>query len=184
MTRGKENNPLANGEQNDEREDTDAEALEDVRQLIESIPHELLVRELEKRMQNPAEEDMFPRVSTIGVSRQFSGPLPPPEMLDQYNQVEPGAANRILRMAEKEQSHRHDRESEAVAGEIAKDRRGQNYALLVSMTIILGSIGLIAIGEQIYGTVLAGGTLIGLAGTFIAGRRSGSGHGQNHKKSN
>ena len=35
--------------------------------------------------------------------RRFSGPVPPPEILAQYDQVLPGAADRILQMAEREQ---------------------------------------------------------------------------------
>ncbi|MGC6485047.1 MAG: DUF2335 domain-containing protein [Candidatus Puniceispirillales bacterium] len=40
----------------------------------------------------------------------FSGPLPPPQILEQYEECLPGAADRIMSRAEKEQSHRHWRE--------------------------------------------------------------------------
>lgn len=36
----------------------------------------------------------------------FSGPLPPPSMFGQYDQVLEGSAGRIMAMAEIEQSHR------------------------------------------------------------------------------
>lgn len=37
----------------------------------------------------------------------YSGKLPSPEMMQQYNIVEPGFANRILTMSEEEQKHIH-----------------------------------------------------------------------------
>jgi len=41
------------------------------------------------------------------VSAHWSGPLPPPATLKQFDEVIPGGAERILRMAEAEQAHRH-----------------------------------------------------------------------------
>jgi hypothetical protein len=41
------------------------------------------------------------------VSAHWPGPLPPPATLKQFDEVIPGGAERILRMAEAEQAHRH-----------------------------------------------------------------------------
>lgn len=38
----------------------------------------------------------------------YSGPLPAPSAFGQYDKVLPGAAERILKMAEQEQNHRHE----------------------------------------------------------------------------
>jgi hypothetical protein len=43
-------------------------------------------------------------LSLLGQMR--SGPLPPPEELERIDQIVPGGADRLLRMAEKEQTHR------------------------------------------------------------------------------
>jgi uncharacterized membrane protein len=40
-------------------------------------------------------------------AQHFRGPLPPPELLEHYEKVLPGGAERIFRMAENEQEHRH-----------------------------------------------------------------------------
>lgn len=40
------------------------------------------------------------------VAVQFEGPLPPPDMLAHYEDVVPGAAERILSLAERQQRHR------------------------------------------------------------------------------
>jgi uncharacterized membrane protein len=39
-------------------------------------------------------------------AQQWTGPLPPPAALEQFERVIPGGAERILRMAEQEQAHR------------------------------------------------------------------------------
>ena len=48
------------------------------------------------------------------VSRAYSGPLPSPEALEKYNQVLPGAAERILAMAENQGKHRQDIERKVI----------------------------------------------------------------------
>lgn len=42
----------------------------------------------------------------IAARQQFSGPLPPPDMLLKYNDIVPDGAERIIVMAEKQQNHR------------------------------------------------------------------------------
>jgi hypothetical protein len=40
------------------------------------------------------------------IATHWSGPLPPPSELEKIDQIIPGGADRLLRMAEKEQTHR------------------------------------------------------------------------------
>lgn len=46
---------------------------------------------------------------------EFSGPLPPPSYLREYETTIPGAGDRIISMAEREQQHRHDWERSALS---------------------------------------------------------------------
>nr|DAH82019.1 MAG TPA: putative membrane protein [Caudoviricetes sp.] len=48
----------------------------------------------------------------------WQGPLPPPSVLQGYDSVVSGAAERILAMAEKEQSHRHSTETATVEAQL------------------------------------------------------------------
>lgn len=41
-------------------------------------------------------------------SASYSGPLPPPSFLNQFEQIVPGSAERIIRYSEREQEHRHN----------------------------------------------------------------------------
>ena len=46
-------------------------------------------------------------MTIVGMRASFSGPLPPPKILEDYDRVCPGAADRIIKMAEKEQKASH-----------------------------------------------------------------------------
>ncbi len=91
----------------------------------------------------------------ILAASQFRGPLPPPEMLAQYNEALPDGADRIVTMAEKQADHRRRVES-----------RGQIFGFSIAMTAILGGIGLIADGRSAEGLVPLVGALVGLVGVL------------------
>ncbi len=63
----------------------------------------------------------------------FSGPLPRPEDFEKYNEILPGAADRILNMAEKEQQIRADGQ----AWILANNRLILNRATLLGMSLIV-----------------------------------------------
>lgn len=141
----------------------------EIEEILHQLPEEMLVEELADRIQRNPES----RVQQVIAAAQhsFSGPLPPPAMLGQYDQVKEGLADRIVCMAERQQAHRQEMESKALNASIRTERVGQNYALLLSLVIVTGSIFLIATGKEISGSLLAGGTLCGLAYIFITGRK-------------
>ncbi|MDP1633348.1 MAG: DUF2335 domain-containing protein [Gallionellaceae bacterium] len=96
----------------------------------------------------------------VQVSHQkvHHGPLPAPEDLQRYDELLPGAAERIIAMAEMEQRHRHEQEKKAIASELAtretlqttemsridgvmrSDKRGQYLGAFVSILAISGAI--------------------------------------------
>ena len=53
-----------------------------------------------------------------------SGPIPPPQILQQYNNIVPDAAERILRMAEKQSDHRMALENKVVNSNLVKSYLG------------------------------------------------------------
>ena len=62
-------------------------------------------------------------IRTLSVSRQLiKSPVPPPDWLAGYKEVEPTAPERILRLAENEQQHRHAMEKLLVESQIESQR--------------------------------------------------------------
>ena len=72
--------------------------------------------------------------TSITQVQQWTGPLPSPDALVRYNDAVPGAAERIISMAEKEMEHRHKRE-DAI---IEQDKRAMDkeWALALISTIL------------------------------------------------
>lgn len=62
-------------------------------------------------------------IRTLSISRQLiKSPIPPPDWLAGYKQIEPTAPERILRLAENEQQHRHEMERMIVESQIDHQR--------------------------------------------------------------
>jgi uncharacterized membrane protein len=76
-------------------------------------------------------------------SLMYSGPLPTSGEFNGYEQTLPGAANRILVLAEQEAEHRRKNEEKIIQHSIERSKRGQNFAFilaLVSMGLIFYSM--------------------------------------------
>ena len=100
----------------------------------------------------------------------FQGPLPPPEVLEQYSRIVPNGADRIVAMAESQMRHRQSLESAVVNGNITAQRRGQGMGFILGLVAILGGIGLIAFDKDASGLSAIITAFVALAGVFIYGR--------------
>ena len=100
---------------------------------------------------------------------EFSGPLPPPAVLQGYEDIVPGAANRILEMAERQSEHRQQLEKTVVNGESRMSILGLVAGFVLSTMVIGGGIYLIASGHDFAGAALIGINLVGLATVFVYG---------------
>ena len=95
-------------------------------------------------------------------------------MLQKYNEVLPGAAERIVSMAESQGNHRRELEARVIESDIKSSVRGQWFGF------VLGSLGLTAgfvlglLGRSLAGSVVAGTSLVSLVSVFVIGslRRS------------
>jgi uncharacterized membrane protein len=105
------------------------------------------------------------------VSASFSGPIPPPALLERYNEIIPNGAERILAMAEKQSAHREYLEKRVVDGNVANQTRGSYFAFILCFTAILGGVWLIAHGQSTEGLVAIITSIGSLAGLFIYNKK-------------
>lgn len=75
-------------------------------------------------------------VISLVQSMSFSGPIPPPALLKEYEEVLPGCAERVVQMAEREQSARHTDNRKLVHN----DRLRAVFAFLVSLALIAAAV--------------------------------------------
>jgi uncharacterized membrane protein len=83
--------------------------------------------------------------------QQFSGPMPPPEVLAEYDRIIPGAAERILAMAEANGSQRRALENRTLETNRLLALTGQWLAFAIAMTAIAGGIWLASRGQSLEG---------------------------------
>jgi uncharacterized membrane protein len=102
-------------------------------------------------------------------SSSWEGPLPPPVVLQAYDDIVSGAANRILTMAETQGAHRLQIEKTIVNGDSKRGYLGISAAFAPSAMVIGGGIYLIANGHDWAGASLIGLNLVGLASVFVYG---------------
>ncbi len=101
-----------------------------------------------------------------------SGPLPHPQALKAYDMVVPGAAERIISMAERQQAHRHSLERTVIDGDTKRASLGLAAGALFAFSTLGAGIYLISGGHELSGVALFGTTLASVVGTFVYGTQS------------
>jgi uncharacterized membrane protein len=122
----------------------------------------------------PPQED--PEPERIGVRTRFQSvswmaPLPPPEVLAEYNEAFSGCAERIVNAADIQASHRQHLETITVEGNIRSQFRGQWMAFIIALIMLLGGFALIYLNKNILGTIFVGGDIVAVIGVFVYGKR-------------
>lgn len=80
------------------------------------------------------------RITAASVSTQWTGPIPPPEALDRFNQVIPNGAERIFKMAEAEQAPRIAHETDTLRATVAEAKRGQILGASISLLAVASAL--------------------------------------------
>ncbi len=119
-------------------------------------------------------------VSIVAHQESYSGPLPPASEFAKYNETLPGAAERILAMAEKEQDFRqkqmvkeleskHSLQNSAIHASTEFMRRGQLIAAVLAALFFSAAAFLFVKEQYLLGTAILLG-IAGLAYVFISGK--------------
>ena len=70
-------------------------------------------------------------------SLEWTGPLPPPQILEQYNAAMPDGAERVFKMAEAERDHRHKRDMILIDERKRQGKWGQVIASVTVLAILI-----------------------------------------------
>ncbi|MBS0204493.1 MAG: DUF2335 domain-containing protein [Planctomycetes bacterium] len=101
----------------------------------------------------------------------FAGPLPPPQILEDYNRIVPGSANRILSMAEKQADHRRRLETQITSSDITNSRVGLVFGLVIGLGGIAAATVIAIYGHPQAGVGMGLLTLGSLVSVFVYGSR-------------
>lgn len=96
------------------------------------------------------------------VISEFSGPIPPPNIIAGYEEVVPGAADRIIQMAEKQAAHRQSIEQMAAKIEARDSLLGILFAFILGIGSIVACIVVVLTVRENAGAIA--GSLLGVTG--------------------
>lgn len=104
-------------------------------------------------------------------SSSYAGPIPDPDSLRQYEDILPGSADRILKMAENQGSHRRKREIKEGDSRIKQSSTGQWMGFLLALTFMIIAAYLTINGYPIVGGLIATTTIGIVITAFVLGKK-------------
>ncbi|GEM_PF-864160 len=109
-------------------------------------------------------------VTSKAIFASYSGPIPPPQAMAFYEQICPGAANRILKMAEEQHTHRIKIENKVFPETMEVTRRGQIFAFIIALLTLAAIVFLGYIGMSLVAFSLSLALGYGMVKTFLTGQ--------------
>ena len=113
-----------------------------------SKEHEVEIEPAEEKI----EKDVKQYVAEV-IQSEFRGPIPPPSIIKGYEEVLPGSADRIIKMAEKQMSHRHNMESVMVHSESRDGLLGVLFAFMLGIGSLVASVVVVIMVPQSSGAI-------------------------------
>ena len=104
------------------------------------------------------------------VGQTFSGPMPPPSILQGYELILPGAAERILAIVESDTKHEQNIEFAALRAAESQVKRGQIFSFCLVIIAFASCLGALFLGSEVVASVIAGTTIGAVATAFVVGK--------------
>ncbi len=105
---------------------------------------------------------------SIFVAEHFSGPLPHPKIMADYKKILPGAPERIISMAEKQQEHRINMEAILIKGDVKRADLGLNFGFVLYLLLFISGFYFIATGNNLPGYIFTGiGIILSSVSAFL-----------------
>ena len=109
----------------------------------------------------------------------YQGPVPPPAIMEHLEQIVPGAAERIITMAEKDQAYSHEEaqrtHERAVQVEADQHRESMTalwMAFVICFIFSIGGVALVLHGFEKIGAALICTTLLGVVSSFLSRKKN------------
>lgn len=104
--------------------------------------------------------------------QSWVGPLPRPEDLAAFGQIDKSLPDRIMKLAEENNRANIVHRSDTLRSAAEKDHSGQWLGFWLAIATIATSGIVTGLGYEVYGSILGGSTLVSLVTVFITGRSS------------
>lgn len=106
---------------------------------------------LQPESQNNPDSKKNPESSPIATFASYSGPIPPPNFLVEYERMVPGIAKKFLNAPHLEAEHRRNLEKMVTEKQLKLANRGQKMAFALASLCVVGAFGTIFFGYSLEG---------------------------------
>lgn len=150
------------------------EQLEKKQEVVEKCKEEI---EDDEQEIVQMDQKVVKKVVEAVVQSEFSGPIPPPNIIEEYERILPGSADRIIAMAEKQSTHRQKMEEKMISAESRDGLLGVIFAFVLGIGCIISSVIMVCLVPQSAGAIA--GAFLGVTGigsitsSFIVSTRRG-----------
>lgn len=117
----------------------------------------------------------LPTSRGVTMQQSYQGPIPPPAMLAAFDDLKPGLAERIIRMAELEGSHSRMVERRALNGAIVVELMGQVFGAGLAILCLWASYELAVAEREWVAAILGGTTMTSVVLAFLRRQRDANG---------
>lgn len=133
-----------------------------------------IARQIGPLLPKQGRDTIVERISSIVIQESFSGPIAHPRHLREYEEILPGSAERIIRMAEERNHHHMSMDREALAAEVADRKLGMwlGAGLFFALIAVGGLLGYITANPYLAGIFVSAAVLSSGIGLFIRGRNN------------
>lgn len=108
----------------------------------------------------------------IAKLEMYSGPIPHPDILKKYDEIDPGAAKQIIDNGVEESMHRRKMETDMLEA-AKKDRRRRDWmGFVIGIIALATGTFLMYMDHVVTGTIFSGVSVIGLVSLFLANDNS------------
>lgn len=115
-----------------------------------------------KPKRKPEVTGQISKVHTQVIEQNFSGPIPPPNIIAGYEEAVPGAADRIIRMAERQSAHRQKLELLTAQTESRDSLLGVLFAFLLGSGCLAACVVMVIAVPGAAGVI--SGSFVGITG--------------------
>jgi uncharacterized membrane protein len=112
------------------------------------------------------------QITALYMEESFSGPIAHPNHLRQYENILPGAADRIIKMAESSMEHSRAIQTTAIAAEIKDTKDGRSYGFWALIALIVAATICGMSGHEIIAGAFLGTGVLGTIGLFVKSWRA------------
>jgi uncharacterized membrane protein len=147
-------------------ENTPSGPSQEIVKIINEVPQE----QREEVLESVLEQIEIGGMVEFAKMTHFSGPFPPPEILQGFEDVVPGAAREILNMTLSQSRHRQECEKLVITHQQTQSRRGQIFGFILVILAVGTAAYLGKTGHDAVAGVIGGSTVIGVASIFALGR--------------